>query len=537
MTRVRVPRLRRPRLHRPRLRRSLRTRLVLTSVVLAAAGIVAVNAVVAVTLQSSLLDRVDAELAAARRPGPPPPGAGQQPPAQDPGTTDRQLLDDRVLVRLDATTGAVLDQVAGPTVGAGRLPDVTALSAGLAAGGALPTGRFRLDAVDGSTGRYLATVLTEPGTSTTASGSAASGSGGVVVLAKSLDDVTATVRRVVLVDAGVSALVLALLVGAGAVVVRLGLRPLSDVEEAAGRIAAGDLTVRAPHAADRTEVGSLARTFNTMVARIEEAFAARGASEQRLRQFLADASHELRTPLTSIRAYSELFRSGVLTADEPSASALARIEAEATRMGGLVEDLLLLARLDQQPVLRDEDVDLAEVADDVGAAVAATAPGHRVSVEASAQAWVRGDPEALRRALVNLVRNAVVHTPAGTAVRVEVSAARPGTADDVVVVVEDDGPGMPADVAAHAFDRFYRPDAGRSRSTAGTGLGLAIVESIVTTHGGRVALDTAPGRGARFTVRLPAAPPAADVPAEAADEEPDTVPDDVPAFSGVRAGG
>ncbi|WP_088283450.1 ATP-binding protein [Kineosporia sp. A_224] len=519
------------RLRRPRLRRSLRTRLVLTSVVLAAAGIVAVNAVVAVTLRDSLLDRVDAELAAARRPGPPPPGAGQQPPAPASGTTDRQLLDDRVLVRLDGTTGAVLDQVAGPTVGTGRLPDVTALSADLAADRALPTGRFRLDAVDGGTGRYLATVLTDP--STGASGSGTSGSGDVVVLAKSLDDVTATVRRVVLVDASVSALVLAMLVGAGAVVVRLGLRPLSDVEEAAGRIAAGDLTVRAPHAADRTEVGSLARTFNTMVARIEEAFAARGASEQRLRQFLADASHELRTPLTSIRAYSELFRSGVLTADEPSSAALARIEAEAARMGGLVEDLLLLARLDQQPALRAEDVDLAEVADDVGAAVAATAPGHRVSVGASAQAWVRGDPEALRRALVNLVRNAVVHTPAGTAVRVEVTAARPGTADDVLVVVEDDGPGMPADVAAHAFDRFYRPDAGRSRATAGTGLGLAIVESIVTTHGGRVGLDTAPGRGARFTVRLPAAPPAADVPADVS-EDPAA---EVQAFSGVRAGG
>ncbi|MBI4939404.1 MAG: HAMP domain-containing protein, partial [Actinobacteria bacterium] len=292
-----------PLVRRPRLRRSLRTRLVLTSVVLAAAGIVAVNAVVAVTLRDSLLDRVDAELAAARRPGPPPPDAGQQPPDQS--AANRRLLDDRVLVRLDPTTGAVLEQVAGPTVATGRLPDVTGLSAAVAAGRALPTGRFRLDAVDGSGDRYLATVLTEPGVD-----------GDVVVLAKSLDDVTATVRRVVLVDAGVSALVLALLVGAGAVVVRLGLRPLSDVEEAAGRIAAGDLTVRAPHAADRTEVGSLARTFNTMVARIEEAFAARGASEQRLRQFLADASHELRTPLTSIRAYSELFRSGVLTADE-----------------------------------------------------------------------------------------------------------------------------------------------------------------------------------------------------------------------------
>jgi len=261
--------------------------------------------------------------------------------------------------------------------------------------------------------------------------------------------------------------------------------------------------VRAPHADEPTEVGSLARTFNTMVDQIEQAFASRDVSEQRLRQFLADASHELKTPVTSIRAWSELFRQGALTADGEALQAIARIEGESLRMGVLVDDLLLLARLDQHPELRLTRLDLADLAREVASSVAATSTGHALVVSGDASVDVVGDHDGLRRVLVNLLRNAVLYTPAGTHVTITVTASHPA----VTVTVSDDGPGMSADAAQHAFDRFYRPDTGRARSVAGSGLGLAIVSSVVEAHGGAVSLDTAPGEGATFTVTLPALGP------------------------------
>jgi two-component system OmpR family sensor kinase len=325
----------------------------------------------------------------------------------------------------------------------------------------------------------------------------------VVVIAKSLADIRTTITRVAVIDAVLSAIVVAVLIGIGVPVIRVGLRPLRDVERAAERISGGELSVRAPHSEEPAEVGSLARTFNGLVDQIEGAFDAQQASEARLRRFLADASHELRTPLTSIRAYAELFRQGALPVAAQSLQAMNRIEAEATRMGRLVEDLLLLARLDQHPELRTDRVDVADLVRELATDIAATAPDHVIEVEVDTQAplLVNGDEHGLRQAVANLLRNAVVHTPAGCHVRVSARS----TNEQVVLTVADDGPGMTADSAAHVFERFYRPDTGRTRGAAGTGLGLAIVKSIISAHRGRVQLRTAPGEGACFTVTLPAA--------------------------------
>jgi two-component system, OmpR family, sensor kinase len=325
--------------------------------------------------------------------------------------------------------------------------------------------------------------------------------GEVVVVAVSLADVEATIARVRTVDAIVSALVIAALIGVGVPSLRVGLRPLTEVESAAERIAAGDDTARAPHDGEPTEVGSLARAFNLMVDKMVAALGTAADSEDRLRRFLADASHELRTPLTSIRAYAELFGQGVFDADPRGREAIGRIEAEAIRMGVLVEDLLLLARLDQQRALTVDEVELDALVGDVAADVAATSPDHvvTVSLPAAGPVLVLGDELGLRQVVRNLVRNAVVHTPPGSRVDVSVTASQ----STVVVEVRDDGPGMSEEAALHVFERFYRPDEGRSRAVAGTGLGLAIVESIVNAHHGTVSVRTSPGHGASFTVVLP----------------------------------
>jgi len=495
--------------------RSLRFRLVAAAVVTAVIGLVVVNVVAVVALRSYLLDQVDSSLAAV----PLGPDGGARPPqsstaststsgtaAQTPshvpapsGTPSQQFLDNRYFARLDPTTGAVADSVSGPALQGIAAPDLSGISATIAAGGTLPTDVIWLADESGDTEAYRARIVVPP---------AGSGQTQIMVVAKSLSDVNATVRQVALVDAGVSVLVVLGLIGFGTLLVRVGLRPLDDVEDAAERIAAGDLDARAPHAEDATEVGSLARTFNGMVDAVAGALGERDASERRLRQFLADASHELRTPLTSIRAWAELFRQGAIPASDEALAALARIEADAARMGVLVEDLLLLARLDQHPELRRAPVDLGALVVDVVESLAATAEGHDVRVEAAPGSDVVGDDEALRRVVANLVRNALLHTPDGTHVRVHVQRLVSSVRLDVV----DDGQGMTPDVAAQVFERFYRPDSGRSRAVAGSGLGLAIVRSLVEAHGGSVRLQTAPGRGCAFTVELPTALRASDEP-------------------------
>jgi two-component system OmpR family sensor kinase len=283
--------------------------------------------------------------------------------------------------------------------------------------------------------------------------------------------------------------------------VRRGLRPLEDIGATAGAIAAGDLSRRVEPAEDRTEVGRLGLALNSMLGQIESAFSAQQESENRLRRFIADASHELRTPLTSIRGYAELFRRGAAERPEDLAKAMRRIEEESARMGVLVDDLLLLARLDQGRPLERESVDLSKVAADAVDDARAVEPDRPIALDAAPHVTVIGDDVRLRQVVGNLLSNARQHTPPGTPVRVRVRT------DDGCAVLEvaDEGPGLAPEQASRAFERFYRAEGSRTRAHGGTGLGLAIVAAIAEAHGGHVSVDTALGQGARFCVKLPLA--------------------------------
>jgi two-component system OmpR family sensor kinase len=280
--------------------------------------------------------------------------------------------------------------------------------------------------------------------------------------------------------------------------VAIGLRPLERIGRTAGAIAAGDLSRRVEPATPRTEVGRLGLALNAMLDRLEHAFAEREASEDRLRRFLADASHELRTPLASIRGYAELFRMGAASEPDDIAKAMRRIEDEAARMGVLVEDLLTLARLDEVREAPHGSVDLALLARDAVDDARATAPEREITLDAE-PVTVNGDADQLRQVLANLLRNALVHTPAGTPIDVSVSV------DDGAARLEvrDHGPGLPGENPDALFERFWRAEGGRERGKDGAGLGLAIVAGIVDGHRGTVSAANAPGGGAAFEVRLP----------------------------------
>jgi two-component system, OmpR family, sensor kinase len=338
----------------------------------------------------------------------------------------------------------------------------------------------------------------------------------ILVVAIPLRDVTEALHRLLLVELIVAAAVLLALAALAWYVVKLGLRPLQEMQVTAGAIAAGDLSRRVETADERTEVGRLGLALNQMLQQIEHAFDERAASEARLRRFVGDASHELRTPLTSIRGYAELFRRGAAERPEDLAKAMRRIEEEADRMGVLVDDLLLLARLDQGRPLERGPVDLTRIIGDAVDDARAVAPSRRIEYSPNGAVVVPGDEVRLRQVMANLLQNAVRHTPADTPVHVRVTTDD----DDAIIEVRDEGPGMPTDEAERAFERFWRGDASRTRASGGTGLGLAIVAAIADAHGGSASVDTAPGQGATFRVHLPKTerprPPAkADADAEA----------------------
>lgn len=316
----------------------------------------------------------------------------------------------------------------------------------------------------------------------------------------SVDDAIAHVVRWV-IAAATGALALAAL--ASWWLIGQGLRPVDRMVDTAAAIAGGDLSRRVPDADPRTELGRLGAALNEMLSQIERAAAARAASEERLRRFVADAAHELRTPLTSLRGYAELYRQGALTTPEAIGRAMGRIEAEATRMSRLVDDLLLLARLDRQRALEREPVDLAALAREAAADFAAVEPDRPFEPRITDGVVVFGDRARLRQVLDNLLANARSHTPAGTPVRLSVQRA----GQEAELVVADDGPGIPPEARERVFERFWRADPGRTRARGGSGLGLAIVASLVAAHGGSVAVaaDDGPGPGARFVVRLPLA--------------------------------
>jgi two-component system OmpR family sensor kinase len=389
-------------------------------------------------------------------------------------------------------------------------------------------------------------VIAEPFTfqEDTGTGSAAKQVTGTLVVGVDLGNINATIGRLAVAEMVIGAIIVGVLALAVIGVVRTNLRSLVDIEETAGEIAAGHLNRRVPERDPRTEIGSLGRSLNTMLSQIETAFheqekseAAAHRSEERMRRFIADASHELRTPLTAIRGFAEYYRQrgGLVrhwdeqngttggtggtggTADAGAGLTprdlnriMQRVEKEAARMGLLVEDLLLLARLDQQRPLAQQPVDLLSLAADAVHDARLLAPDRTIdlSVQPGAAFLVTGDEARLRQVIGNLMSNALTHTPEASPIEVSVSSGTDDSSPTVILDVTDHGPGMTAEQAHRVFERFYRADQARTRATGGSGLGLAIVNALVSAHGGKASLRTSPGEGATFRVALPLAPEA-----------------------------
>ena len=464
---------------------SLRARLLAITLTLVAVGLAIAGAVTYNSLRTFLLDRVDAQLVAAQEP------AGHfilESPHFPPGRGGADRTDD--LRRLPIhTVGGIVDSTGVVQSGLPGTP------------GVLPVG------VDGTMyaanltgfGEYRFLTREVP-----LQNSAGAVSRGHFVVGIPLGDVSSTLSRLLTLELLVGLAVLGAVAAAGLWLVRVGLRPLTDIEHTAGAIAAGDLSQRIEHADATTEVGRLGGALNTMLGTIETSFAQREESERRLRQFIADASHELQTPWTSVRGYAELFRRGAADRPEDLANAMRRIESESQRMGLLVDDLLILARLDQGRPMARESVDVAKLARELVGDARVVDPDRPMDVDADDHVVIIGDEQRLKQVVVNLLSNARTHTPAGTPIIVTVRK----DADAALVTVADRGHGLPAEHAARVFERFFRADPSRTRASGGSGLGLSIVSAIVEAHGGTVTVETNPGDGATFTVRLPTTPPA-----------------------------
>ena len=324
---------------------------------------------------------------------------------------------------------------------------------------------------------------------------------GIVVVAQSFEDIDRTLLRLQGLFILIGLVMILFIALASRKVITVGLRPLATVEATAERIAEGDLTARLPDLKPNTEVGRLVNTLNTMLGRIEESFSARVESESKLRRFVADASHELRTPITAIRGFAELHRQGAVTGEEKTKELIGRIENESKRMGSLVEDLLLLARLDQSRQMKSEPVNLSKLVSDAVESARAAGPNHPVSFNKSdEEIYALGDNDRIHQVVANLLANARTHTPAGTKIDVSVFQSE----DGVRIRIADNGPGLSEKDQAQIFERFYRADASRVRTDGeGTGLGLSIVEAVMRAHAGEVSVESELGKGATFTLFFP----------------------------------
>lgn len=485
---------------------SLRLRLLLTLLALAGVGLLIVDAVSYGSLRSHLLDRVDQQVEAARGPATiallrrgtpgvvrgggesgaplpppqsgeavvPPPGAGPSGAQLPPGTYG-------VLRNANGRNVRHISFSYGESLPAPALPASVPVSG---FGDSVQT--FTAGARSGGTD-FRAAAFRLPGTSFTA------------IVAVPLNDLHDTLDHVALIGAIVTASVL---LGLGLLawwMIRLELRPLEEMGETAGRIAGGDLSQRVEQTNPRTEVGRLGTSLNSMLGQIEEAFDQRAASERRMRRFLADASHELRTPLTSIRGYAELFRMGAVRDTDELDRAMGRIEQESARMGGMVNDLLRLARLDEirEPVR--EHVDLSDLVSAACADARATAPDRVISYTPPGRVPVLGDADLLHQAVANVLANAIAHTPSGTPIELTLERA----AGKATLTVRDHGPGISDAERRQIFERFWRQSEARDRDSGGAGLGLAIVAGVVEVHGGAVGAENHPDGGAVFTLELP----------------------------------
>jgi two-component system OmpR family sensor kinase len=326
---------------------------------------------------------------------------------------------------------------------------------------------------------------------------------GSVLVSSSLDSVNRTLKELASLFLFISLIVLLLIGALARAFIRISLKPLSEVESTAAAIASGDLSARLPEARPTTEVGKLTTSLNRMLGRIEESFAVRVESESKLRRFVADASHELRTPLTAIRGFAELHRQGAVSGEEKTKELIGRIEKESIRMGSLVEDLLLLARMDQSRELSQEPVDLENLIHEVVASARAAGPEHPITVEIpDGDNFVLGDSIRIHQAVANLLANARTHTPSGTTIAVSVEQLD----SEVAITVADKGPGLSQADQEKIFERFYRADSSRARTNGeGSGLGLSIVDAVMKAHGGSVTVTSELGQGAAFTLHFPIA--------------------------------
>jgi two-component system, OmpR family, sensor kinase len=493
-----VPVTRRP---RPRIRggsRSLRVRLLLVLVALLAVVCAAVGWVTVIVMQHFLIGRLDTQLSSAggrsvSAAGPP--GGGQAggsapdrsgarfllAPGQSAGTLGARVRDGKVRV------AAILDSSGNlETVAPGRVTVLASVRSGSQPRTVTITGlgEFRVG------------------------GTAAPG-GDVLITGLPLQDVQRTVHQIIEVELIVAAAGIAAATAAGAFIIRRTLRPLRRVADTAARVSTlplshGDVAIEERidprQVDDRTEVGQVAGAVNRLLNHVDSALTARQQSEMKVRRFVADASHELRTPLTAIRGYAELTRPMRAAAPAQMSYALERVESEAERMSTMVEDLLMLARLDAGRALADEPVDLTHLLLDAVSDAVASSPGHHYELKLPDGPFtVAGDSGSLHQVFANLLANSRIHTPPGTQVIVMLSSSSPGTA---VITVLDDGPGIPGDVLPTVFERFTRGAPSRSRDAGSTGLGLAIVRAIVESHHGTVQVTSRPGQTA-FSVRLP----------------------------------
>ncbi|HVM09254.1 MAG TPA: HAMP domain-containing sensor histidine kinase [Acidimicrobiales bacterium] len=464
---------------------SLRRR-VLAAFLLIALVLVGTNVLLLATFRTFLFDRLDRQLvttAATLADRPPPRGDRGFAQRCFTNAGDREEVFTEFFIACGSIEAGVLQRVSSPLRDDNPRIERDALIASMRPDG---TARpYTTGSESGSVGWRLVAVPTPNGAQ-------------VYVVGVTLDQLTDTLRTIRFVQFSGTATVLVALSLLSWWMVRLGVTPIESMARTANEIAAGDLSRRVEHVDERTEVGRLGSAFNTMLERISEAFRAREASEARVRRFAADASHELRTPLTSIRGYAELWRAGGLRDEAELAEAMRRMESEATRMGALVEDLLLLARLDQHRPLERTVVGLDRLAHDAVRDARAVEPTRPIDIDAE-PVTVDGDEAQLRQVIGNLLANARTHTPPDAAVHVRVFS----TDGAAVVEVADEGPGMAPDVAEKVFERFFRADESRARAAGGTGLGLSIVEAVARAHGGRATVRTAPGEGATFVVELP----------------------------------
>ncbi len=485
---------------------SLRNRLLLATVLVAAVGLGASDLAASAELHSYLIRQVDSQLINVEG------GtverlvrAGIQPNSDDSATTTQGIpsaatqsaapefhpvtplrgVPTATSVTLLDPSGVVLGQLGGDITNGGTQATFTGMT---------------LAEVAATKGRAFTVQSEDPQTSTRAIAFVLPSNLGSVVISVSLNSVEKTLHELSWLFFLISLAILLLIGVVSLYLITLSLKPLLEVEVIAAAIANGDLSARLPELKASTEVGRLTKSLNTMLGRIEESFAQKNASESKLRRFVADASHELRTPLTAIRGFAELHRQGAVSGEEKTKELVGRIEKESIRMGSLVEDLLLLARMDEARPQALEPVELTHLIEECVASARAAGPDHSISVTAPEELYILGDSKRIHQALGNLLANARTHTPSGTTIAVLAQCSD----SEITVSVKDNGPGLSESDQERIFERFFRVDPSRARHAGeGSGLGLSIVDAVMKAHGGTVTVESKSGAGSTFTLHFP----------------------------------